>query len=165
MGQDPSNARARRLSHLDGENRPSMVDVGDKPATARCAVARSRVWLPAEVRACLEGDELRSAKGPVFVTAILAGTMAAKRTADLIPFCHQIPLTSVKLRIAMEGEEAVIECTVRCVHSTGVEMEALTGASVAALTVYDMTKALSHAIEIRSTRLVSKSGGRSDHGA
>lgn len=155
----------RGLSHLDNENQPTMVDVTDKPSSDRGALAQSRVWLPPEIRALLRDAELHSAKGPVFTTAILAGTMAAKRTADLIPFCHQIPLTSVKLRISMEDEEAVIDCEVRCHHGTGVEMEALTGASIAALTIYDMTKALSHDIVIGSTRLLRKTGGKSDHGA
>lgn len=153
------------LSHLDAQLRPTMVDVSGKVPTDRTARAQARVWLPPEVRAAFEGDELRTAKGPVLATAIVAGTMAAKKTSDLIPFCHPLPLSSVKFDTRLEGEEVVIECLARCHHVTGVEMEALTGASVAALTVYDMTKALSHDLEIRSVRLLTKTGGKSDHGA
>jgi cyclic pyranopterin phosphate synthase len=108
-------------------------------------------------------SELRTKKGPVFDTAIVAGVMAAKRTHDLIPFCHPIPLEDCKISIDWGGEgEVVIECAVRATHKTGVEMEALTGAATAALTVYDMCKALSHGIVIRELGLVSKTGGKRD---
>jgi cyclic pyranopterin phosphate synthase len=151
-----------KLSHIDEANRPTMVDVGDKSATDRSATARSSVRLPAEVLAALDGDEIASKKGPVFATAIIAGVMAAKKTHELIPFCHPLGLDGCKITIAVEGNEAIVECRCRVNHKTGVEMEALTGASVAALTIYDMCKALSHDIVIAETRLIEKTGGKQD---
>jgi cyclic pyranopterin phosphate synthase len=151
-----------KLSHVDEANRPSMVDVGDKSATDRTATARSMVTLPEEVLAVLSGDEIASKKGPVFATAIIAGVMAAKKTHELIPFCHPLALDNCKISIVVEGNQAVIDCSCRVHHKTGVEMEALTGASVAALTIYDMCKALSHDIVIGETRLLSKTGGKQD---
>lgn len=151
-----------KLSHIDDGGRPTMVDVGDKVATERTATARSIVQLPPEVLAALDGDEIVAKKGPVFATAIIAGVMAAKKTHELIPFCHPLGLDSCKIDIAVEGEAAVIECRCRVHHKTGVEMEALTGASVAALTIYDMCKALSHDIVIGETRLLTKTGGKQD---
>ena len=151
-----------KLSHVDAANRPTMVDVGDKSATDRSATARSIVNLPAEVLAALDGDEIASKKGPVFATAIIAGVMAAKKTHELIPFCHPLGLSGCKITIAVEGSQAVVECRCRVQHKTGVEMEALTGASVAALTIYDMCKALSHDIVIGETRLLEKTGGKQD---
>ena len=151
-----------KLSHIDDANRPTMVDVGDKAVTRRTATARSIVNLPAEVLAALDGDEIASKKGPVFATAIIAGVMAAKKTHELIPFCHPLGLDSCKISIAVDGDQAIIECRCRVQHKTGVEMEALTGASVAALTVYDMCKALSHDIVIGETRLLEKTGGKQD---
>jgi len=150
------------LSHIDDANRPTMVDVGDKTVTRRTATARSIVKLPGEVLAALDGDEIASKKGPVFATAIIAGVMAAKKTHELIPFCHPLGLDSCKISIAVDGDQAIIECRCRVQHKTGVEMEALTGASVAALTVYDMCKALSHDIVIGETRLLEKTGGKQD---
>lgn len=153
------------LTHLSDEGRPRMVDVGEKPVTARSATARSVVLLPESAAALFRDGELRTKKGPVFATAIVAGTMAAKRTSELIPFCHPIPIENCAIEVAFEPPRSVtIECSVSCHHRTGVEMEALTGASVAALTVYDMCKALSHEIVIEQTRLVSKRGGKSDVG-
>jgi cyclic pyranopterin phosphate synthase len=154
-----------KLSHIDENNRPSMVDVGDKTATDREARARSIVVLPAAVLAALDGDEISTKKGPVFATAIIAGVMAAKKTHELIPFCHPLGLDNCKITIVLGGDagnEAIIECSCRVHHKTGVEMEALTGASVAALTIYDMCKALSQDIVIAETRLLSKSGGKQD---
>ena len=151
-----------KLSHVDDANRPTMVDVGDKSVSDRSATARSIVNLPAEVLAALDGDEIASKKGPVFATAIIAGVMAAKKTHELIPFCHPLGLDGCKITIAVEGDQAVIECRCRVQHKTGVEMEALTGASVAALTIYDMCKALSHDIVIGETRLLEKTGGKQD---
>lgn len=151
-----------KLSHIDETGRPTMVDVGDKQATQRTATARSVVRLPQEVLAAIEGDEIVAKKGPVFATAIIAGVMAAKKTHELIPFCHPLGLDSCKIDIAVEEGAAVIECRCRVHHKTGVEMEALTGASVAALTIYDMCKALSHDIVIGETRLLSKTGGKQD---
>ena len=152
----------KTLSHVDASGRPAMVDVSDKSVSEREAVAETFVWLPAEVRDAFGDGDLATKKGPVFATAIIAGVMAAKRTHELIPFCHPLGLTGCDIDIGREGEGVRIRCRCRVRHRTGVEMEALTGASVAALTVYDMCKALSHDIEIRETRLVTKSGGKSE---
>ena len=154
-----------RLTHVSGEGRPAMVDVGAKSVTARSATAESRVRLPAPAAAALRDAGYATAKGPVFHTAIVAGTMAAKRTHELIPFCHPLGLENCRIDIAADGDDVVIRCEVAVHHRTGVEMEALTGASVAALTVYDMCKALSHGIVIAETRLLAKRGGKADYGA
>ena len=151
-----------KLTHIDAENRPAMVDVGDKAVSRREATAESRVLLPPAVRAEIAGGELTGKKGPVFATAVIAGVMAAKRTHELIPFCHPLGLDKCDIDIRVDGDEAVIRCTCRVDHKTGVEMEALTGASVAALTIYDMVKALSHDVVIRDTRLLAKTGGKKD---
>jgi len=152
------------FTHIDSSSRPTMVDVSDKVVTKRTATASSRVRFPAAVAEALRSQQFNTPKGPVFQTAIIAGTMAAKRTHDLIPFCHPLGIEKCSVSIEMEGDEAVVGCTVSVHHKTGVEMEALTGASVAALTIYDMCKALSHDIVIAETRLVSKRGGKSDVG-
>ena len=140
-----------------------MVDVGDKAVTERTARARAIVEFPPDVAARFSGGDIETAKGPVFATAIVAGVMAAKRTHELIPFCHPLGLDNCKIDIALDDDNrAVIDCTCKVHHRTGVEMEALTGATIAALTVYDMCKALSHDIVLRETRLMSKSGGKKD---
>ena len=151
-----------KLSHVDEQNRPTMVDVSDKVATDREAHARAIVKLPAEVVAALDGDEITTKKGPVFATAIIAGVMGAKKTHELIPFCHPLGLEKCKIAIDVSGQQAVVDCRCKVHHKTGVEMEALTGASIAALTIYDMCKALSHDIVIGETRLISKTGGKQD---
>jgi cyclic pyranopterin phosphate synthase len=151
------------FTHLDAKLHPTMVDVGDKPTTKRSATAEARVRFPAAAAAALRDSGLRSPKGPVFDTAIVAGVMGAKRTHDLIPFCHPLGLENCRITIELEGDTAVIRCTVSVHHKTGVEMEALTGASVAALTIYDMCKALSHDIVIADVRLLAKDGGRSSY--
>ena len=151
-----------KLSHIDEKNRPTMVDVSEKIATDREAHAQAVVRLPATVMAALDGDEIGTKKGPVFATAIIAGVMAAKRTHELIPFCHPLGLENCKISIEVEDDCAVVNCRCKVHHKTGVEMEALTGASIAALTIYDMCKALSHNIVIGETRLVSKTGGKRD---
>jgi cyclic pyranopterin phosphate synthase len=150
------------LTHLDSNNRPTMVDVGTKEVTQRIAVAEARVLLPRAVALALRKSGHRTKKGPVFDTAIIAGVMAAKRTHELIPFCHPLGLDNCKVEIEDERGGILIRCQVSIRHRTGVEMEALTGASVAALTIYDMCKALSHDIEITGVRLVEKSGGKRD---
>ena len=152
-----------KLSHIDERNRPAMVDVGDKTATDREAHARTTVHLPAVVRDAIVGDDIQSKKGPVFATAIIAGVMAAKKTHELIPFCHPLGLENCAVDIAIDGGDVVIDCHCRVHHKTGVEMEALTGASVAALAIYDMCKALSHDIVIAETYLMSKTGGKQDY--
>ena len=151
-----------KLSHVDDRNRPTMVDVSEKAVSQREAVARTIVHLPDAVRAAIDGDEITSRKGPVFATAIIAGVMAAKKTHELIPFCHPLGLEKCDVDIALDGDNAIIECRCRVTHKTGVEMEALTGASVAALTIYDMVKALSHDVVIGETRLIAKTGGKQD---
>ena len=155
-----------RLTHLDADGLPAMVDVSAKQVTAREAAAECRVRFPAAVAAQLRASGLRSAKGGIVETAIIAGTLATKRTHELIPFCHALPLDGCRIAIDWHGErELRIECTVKATHRTGVEMEALTGATVAALTVYDMCKALSHAIVIGPAKVLAKRGGRRDFGA
>ena len=151
-----------KLSHVDADNRPTMVDVSDKEIAVREAHAKSIVRLPTDIVQHISGDEITTKKGPVFATAIIAGVMAAKKTHELIPFCHPIGLDSCKITIAMDDDNAVIDCRCKVLHKTGVEMEALTGASVAALTIYDMLKAMSHDIVISETRLMSKTGGKQD---
>jgi cyclic pyranopterin monophosphate synthase len=153
------------FTHLDSDKRPTMVDVSDKVATKRSATAEARVRFPAAVAAALRAGGLRSPKGPVFDTAIVAGVLAAKRTHELIPFCHPLGLENCRIGIDLDGDSAVIRCTVTVHHKTGVEMEALTGASIAALTVYDMCKALSHEIVIGEVRLLAKEGGKSSYSA
>lgn len=151
-----------KLSHVDSSNRPTMVDVSDKVVSEREAHARSEVRLPEEVLSHISDDEISTKKGPVFATAIIAGVMAAKKTHELIPFCHPLGLESCKVAIEVSGNRAVIDCRCKVTHKTGVEMEALTGASVAALTIYDMLKALSHDMVIVETRLMAKTGGKQD---
>jgi len=152
--------KAAKLSHLDARNRPTMVDVGAKDVTHRLASAEALIRLPRNVAAALRRAGHRTKKGPVFDTAIVAGVMAAKRTHELIPFCHPLALERCTIEIEPARGGLRIVCTVAVHHRTGVEMEALTGAAAAALTVYDMCKALSHDIEIASVRLLAKSGGR-----
>jgi cyclic pyranopterin phosphate synthase len=120
------------------------------------------VHLPDVVSAAIDGDEIHSKKGPVFATAIIAGVMAAKKTHELIPFCHPLGLEKCDVTIDVDASDLTILCRCKVHHKTGVEMEALTGASVAALTIYDMCKALSHDIVIGETRLIAKTGGKQD---
>lgn len=150
------------LSHIDKDNQPRMVDVGAKAATHRMARAQARVLLPAQVAAQLREAGHMTPKGPVLTTANLAGVMGAKATPQLIPLCHPLMLERCRVELTVEGDEIVIVCEVACHGRTGMEMEALTGASVAALTVYDMCKAMSHDIVIREVRLLHKSGGKRD---
>ena len=151
------------MTHLDKQGNPAMVDVTEKILTHRVAVARSIVVLPEEVLLHLTDGDLQTKKGPVFQTAIIAGIMAAKKTGELIPLCHPLGLDNCKVNISInDKQEVVIECTATITAKTGVEMEALVGASIAALTVYDMCKAMSHDIVIKETKLVEKSGGKRD---
>ncbi len=154
------------LSHVGDDNRPSMVDVGHKAVTRRKAHAQCIVALPREVAVLFKDDDIHSKKGPVFQTAIIAGVMAAKKTSELIPLCHPIGMDDCQIRIRLKrNREVVIDCYTAVTHKTGVEMEALTGASIAALTIYDMCKGVSHDIVIKETRLVEKRGGKSDYHA
>lgn len=150
------------LTHIDSKGNPAMVDVSVKQITQRMAVAQSIVELGSEIMAELKDGDIRTKKGPVFHTAIIAGTMGAKKTSDLIPFCHPVGMEDCKIEITTEGTRAIITCTAKVEAKTGIEMEAITGASVAAITIYDMCKAMSHDIEILSTRLVEKTGGKTD---
>jgi len=151
------------FTHLDADGNPGMVDVGHKSVSKREATAQSIVKLPEVILAQFEQDDIQTKKGPVFQTAIIAGTMAVKKTADLIPLCHPLPLDKIKFDIRLnEDKQVQIRCTVAITGKTGVEMEALTGASVAALTIYDMCKAFSQDIIIAETKLMEKSGGKTD---
>ena len=157
----PRRTRNARLTHLDARSRPTMVDVGAKPITHRIAEAEARVRLPAAVARALRRSGHRTKKGPVFDTAIVAGVMAAKRTSELIPFCHPLALEQCRIDIGFAPGAAgaaviVVHCRVEVRHKTGVEMEALTGASVAALTIYDMCKAVDKTMRVTNIRLVSK---------
>ncbi len=150
------------FTHLDENLQPHMVDVTDKAVTRRSATARAVVKLTPEIMAQFDGQELQSKKGPVFHTAILAGIQAAKKTSDLIPLCHPLPLTKCAVTIQPLDEVRVeVQATAVTDAKTGVEMEALTAASGAALTLYDMCKALSKAIVIEDIRLLEKTGGKS----
>ena len=152
-----------KLTHIDKQGNPAMVDVSDKKVSIRTARAESKVKLGQEIIDMLQGGEIYTKKGPVFQTAIIAGTQGAKKTSDLIPFCHPVGLDDCKIDIKINGIEAIITCSAKVTAKTGIEMEAITGASVAAITIYDMCKAMSHDIEILSTRLLEKTGGKKDY--
>jgi cyclic pyranopterin phosphate synthase len=155
------------FSHLDAQNRPAMVNVGDKPVTRRTAHAVAIVSLPPELAALLRDGEIQSKKGPIFQTAILAGVMGAKKTSELIPLCHPLPLDDCQIEITADAarQEVAIHCRAQTHAKTGVEMEALTGATIAALTLYDMAKAVSHGIVIKDIHLREKTGGKADYRA
>lgn len=153
----------KKFTHLDQNDNPSMVNVGEKQVTKRMARARSIVVVSEEILQHLEGDEIRTKKGPVFQTAIIAGVMASKKTSELIPLCHPLGLDKCQVEIHInKAKEIVVDCTAQITAKTGVEMEALTGATVAALTIYDMCKAFSHDIRIKETLLMEKTGGKRD---
>lgn len=136
-----------------------MVDVSKKEVVARMAHAQSRILLPEVLWERLKDNEIQTKKGPIFHTAIIAGTMAVKKTHELIPFCHPLNIESCKIEISPRERSLFIDCKVKITGKTGVEMEALTGVTIAGLTVYDMCKALSHEVVIESTRLIEKTGG------
>lgn len=150
-----------RLTHLDARGRIAMVDVGDKPITRREAVARGQVAMAPATLAAIVGGSLE--KGEALAAARVAGIMAAKRTQEMIPLCHQIPLDLVEIEFRPSRTRSALEIEARTVTSarTGVEMEAMVAVSAAALTIYDMAKSIDRAMEIGTIRLVSKSGGRS----
>lgn len=152
-----------KLSHISAGDQPMMVDVSEKKLTLRRATACSEVLFPLAAARALHAASLRSKKGPVLDTAIIAGTLAVKRTHELIPFCHPLPIDGISFDcVFLTPERLRILCTVTTLARTGVEMEALTGASVAALTVYDMCKSLTLGLEIVSTRVLAKQGGKRD---
>lgn len=153
----------KKFTHLDASGNPSMVDVGGKKLTKRTAKARSIIILNDEILSHFEGEDIQTKKGPVFQTAIIAGVMAAKKTGELIPLCHPIGMENCQIEIKInDKKEVVIECLATVTAKTGIEMEAMTGASVAALTIYDMCKAFSHDIVIKETKLIQKTGGKKD---
>ncbi|MFO1067268.1 MAG: cyclic pyranopterin monophosphate synthase MoaC [Geminicoccaceae bacterium] len=149
------------LTHFDAAGNAVMVDVGDKPVTRRTATASGRVVAAAETIRLIEARGFR--KGDVLAVAQLAGIMGAKRTADLVPLCHPLPLSAVEVELRADADASAIAITATCrtTGQTGVEMEALTAVSVAALTVYDMCKAIDRGMRITDIRLVHKDGGRS----
>ncbi len=156
----------QEFTHIDDENQPGMVDIFDKSPSQREAVAECIIHLGESLMQQLSENDIQSKKGPVFQTAIIAGTMAAKNTSSLIPFCHPIPLEKCKFKIeAINSTSVSVKCTCLTTARTGVEMEALTGASIASLTIYDMCKAVNKGIVITSARLLSKTGGKSDFNA
>lgn len=161
--QDVRTTKMTNFTHIDAAGNPSMVDVGEKAITRRTAKARSIVILDEAILEKLTNEEIHTKKGPVFQTAIIAGVMAAKKTGDLIPLCHPLGLENCQINIFLNDKrEVIVECTASLTGKTGIEMEALTGASVAALTIYDMCKAFSHNIIIKETRLIEKTGGKKD---
>jgi cyclic pyranopterin phosphate synthase len=154
----------KTLTHISENNQPTMVNVSSKTPSLRTATARSYITIGDDLSAHLKDGELSSPKGPVFQTAIIAGTMGAKRTGDLIPFCHPIGIESCDISIEFISKTKIeIICTCSLFDKTGIEMEALTGASVAALTIYDMCKAFGSEMSIGDTRLIKKTGGKKDY--
>ena len=150
------------LTHIARDGSVSMVDVSGKDGTERMAIATSGVKFPEEVYSVLKENGFNTKKGSLTQTAILAGIGAVKRTSDLIPLCHNIPITKIDVKVDSEVNPVQITCTVKAIGRTGVEMEALTGASVAGLCIYDMCKALSHDIVVGPTQLIEKTGGKKD---
>lgn len=154
---------SHKFTHLDKDGAPGMVDVSAKATTVRIATASAKVLLPTEVMQALQENGFESKKGSITQTAIIAATMAVKNTFNTIPLCHQIPISSCKVNIEPIESTLHITCKVKTNGQTGVEMEALHGVSVAALTIYDMCKAMSHDILISDIQLDQKSGGKSDY--
>ncbi len=153
----------KKFTHLNKEGKPQMVNVGAKKVTTRTAHAQSIVEVSEEIIKHFKGNDIQTKKGPVFHTAVIAGTMAAKKTGELIPLCHPLGLDNCTIDIHIDEQDRIIvDCHCSLNAKTGVEMEALTGATVAALTIYDMCKAFSHDITIQQTRLMSKTGGKKD---
>ena len=151
------------FSHIKKNNQPGMVDVSEKNITHRVAKASALLKLPEEIKTIVKDGEIESKKGPVLTTAIIAGTQAVKKTHELIPFCNPLSINGCDISIVFNKDsDLVITCIVNIDGKTGVEMEALTGVSVASLTIYDMCKSISHGIVISDIRLLEKSGGKSD---
>ncbi len=151
------------LSHVNEKGNAAMVDVSEKTDTLRVAKAQAEIIFPDNLNALFQNNEYQSPKGPVFQTARIAGIQGAKQTSNLIPLCHPLPITSIDIQIEKTEKGARIQCIVKTFGKTGVEMEALTGASVAALTIYDMCKAMSFDMEIGGVKLLEKSGGKSTY--
>lgn len=154
--------KEKQFTHIDASGNPTMVDVSEKKITKRIARARAVVDVGAEIITLIKNNELVTKKGAVFQTAIIAGIMGAKRTSDLIPLCHPLGLDDCQIKISIENEKIVIHTTATVTAKTGVEMEALTAASITALTIYDMCKALSQTIVIETIQLMEKTGGKNN---
>jgi cyclic pyranopterin phosphate synthase len=152
----------RKFTHIDTSGNPQMVDVSTKKSTLRTARAQATLRVGKEIIQKIKNNELQTKKGPVFQTAILAGVMGAKKTSDLIPLCHPLGLEDCQIQISIKANKIIINTLAVVTGKTGVEMEALTAASVAALTVYDMCKALSHDLVIEEIKLLEKTGGKKD---
>lgn len=164
--QSNNELMEKKFTHLTPTGEPTMVDVSQKNETERITVAFSKIKLNEAIIEQLQNEEIHTKKGPVFQTAILAGIMGSKKTSELIPLCHPIGLDKCTVEIKVnKAKEVEIYCTAKVTGKTGVEMEALTGATVAALTIYDMCKGFSHEIEIVETKLLKKTGGKSDYEA
>ncbi|NNC82361.1 MAG: cyclic pyranopterin monophosphate synthase MoaC [Flavobacteriales bacterium] len=155
-------SETKDLSHINEKGQAEMVDITEKEVSDRIAVASGTVTLATHMMKALREQSFNTKKGSITQTAIIAGTMAVKRTYDTIPLCHQIPISSIKFHVEPEGDSFHIQCQVKCTGQTGVEMEALHGVSVAALTIYDMCKALGHEMQIGDIQLEKKSGGKHD---
>ena len=154
MLKEWSNGSVKRLTHIGSDGRVQMVDVSAKPSVARKAVATGKIRLRRETLDLISNDQI--AKGNVFATARVAGIQAAKQTAQLIPLCHTLPLGEAKIEIVTSNEGAEVKCTAQTVAQTGVEMEALTGVTIALLTIYDMCKGVDKKMEISDVRLIEK---------
>jgi cyclic pyranopterin phosphate synthase len=152
----------KKFTHIDPSGNPAMVDVSEKAITKRKARAQAVISPGTLILGLIKNDELVTKKGPVFQTSIIAGVMGAKQTSSLIPFCHPLALEDCQIKIQIRSNKVVIDCITTITGKTGVEMEALTGATVAALTFYDMCKALSHDIVIEDVKLMEKTGGKKD---
>jgi cyclic pyranopterin phosphate synthase len=151
------------FSHLNPSGNPKMVNVSDKQITQRTAIAKATMFLGTEVISHFTNNELMTKKGPVFQTAIIAGIQAVKKTSELIPMCHPLLINGVDIDIQIIDNEIIeVNCKVSIEGKTGVEMEALTGASVTCLTIYDMCKSISQQMEIKAIKLIEKTGGKSD---
>ena len=165
MIRDSQKTNQTALSHLDSDGDITMVDVSGKTATTREACAFGQVVFPADIYQQIKAADGMTKKGSITQTAHIAGIMAAKRTHDLIPLCHPLPLDKIGLTFEYDDRQnsITVTATVKVSHKTGVEMEALTAVSVACLTIYDMTKAISHDIIINNIHLMNKTGGKSDY--
>jgi len=153
---------SNKLSHIDASGNAKMVDVSAKESTTRIAVASGKISFPPEVFESLKAQDFLSKKGSITQTAVIAGIQAVKQTANLIPLCHQLPLSKINIEVSPSVNALKIVCEVTCNARTGVEMEALTGVSVCALTIYDMCKAMSQDLKISNIQLEKKTGGKSD---
>lgn len=152
----------KQFTHISKDGNPQMVNVSEKKISLRIAEAQATIDVGEEILSMIHDNELITKKGPVFQTAIIAGVMGAKKTSELIPFCHPLGLEDCQVKISVSNKLIIIDSKAVITSKTGVEMEALTAASIAALTVYDMCKAISHNIMIREIKLMAKSGGKKD---